>query len=109
MERRSFLQGIFAAAMAPAIVKAESLMQVKRIILLDEQPEAFAGLMKPGVYVKEVDISHIIKPKLWSFGDPYDAAIADLIYTGNSIEETLKRSRAKGSTLSELRMMGVLK
>ena len=33
MTRRSFLAGVFAAGVAPAIVRAESIMRVKAIVL----------------------------------------------------------------------------
>ena len=36
MDRRSFLGGILAAAVAPAIVRAESIMRVRPIVLRDE-------------------------------------------------------------------------
>ncbi len=113
MQRRSFLQGIFAAAMAPAIVKAENLMQVRKIILLDT---THAGMMcETGGKFYEYDgnIWHkkekeLVLPKNWSFGDPYDAALADTVRPGQSIEDKLWRSRFEGSSLSELRMLGVL-
>lgn len=112
LNRRGFLSGIFAAAMAPAIVKAENLMQVRKIILLDA-PKAYEYdgniWVKSDVIVREVDHTHIPGSLRWSFGDPYDAAIAGVVFPGNSLEDVVKRSRYQGASLSELRMRGVLK
>lgn len=117
MNRRGFLQGILAAGMMPAIVKADSLMKLStpKIIMLDEM-----AWWKPAGVEKGV-----IRDHKWSFGDIYDfqsqntvvghryslMATPDHTYLDTDAvvkAETLARIRARPSSLAELRMLGIV-
>ena len=63
--RRGLLAGIIAAAAAPSIVRASSIMRIDTRIIRDPREGwTFEQLppLTPGVYVREIDKSEILTP-----------------------------------------------
>jgi hypothetical protein len=80
MDRRGFLQGILAAAVAPAFVKtAGLLMPVKPIIEIVPAPFAFTGFASDLSFASDLN------------GRFYVPMLADHIYRSSPIAETLLR------------------
>jgi hypothetical protein len=70
MERRGFLRGILAAGMAPAVVKAELLMPVRKIFV----PTFAAATMDDMIRLKMLELKRDIEHSLF-YGNDYLASV----------------------------------
>lgn len=81
--RRGLLQGIFAATLAPAIVKAEILMPVRKIIV----PQANVLTLDALRRAKEKMEEHAVPPLRGDIGSLYGISIISMDYIQDAQQE----------------------